>query len=205
MRDYQRLYIGGEWITPAQRGVFETCDPSDESVLAQVAAATAQDIDLAVAAARRAFDEGDWPRWTGAQRAQVLRRIAEGIRARQDELAAIEVRDNGKPLPEALVGHRRHSRLFRVLRGARRRLGSAPRAVDQLPDERFNCFGDQGAGGRRRRDHSVEFPDADGFVEGRAGPGRRLHRGAQTVGADTADGDRTGSASPIRPACRRGC
>ena len=95
MGNYQRLYIGGEWIAPVQRGVFETLDPSDESVLAQVAAATAEDIDLAVAAARLAFDEGDWPRWTGAQRAHVLRRIAEGIRARQGELAAIEVRDNG--------------------------------------------------------------------------------------------------------------
>ncbi|TPG96061.1 aldehyde dehydrogenase family protein [Pseudomonas caspiana] len=102
MRDYQRLYIGGEWIAPVQRGVFETVDPSDESVLAQVAAATSDDVDLAVAAARTAFDEGDWPRWTGAQRARVLRKMADGIRARQDELAAIEVRDNGKPLPEAL-------------------------------------------------------------------------------------------------------
>ena len=96
MRDYQRLYIGGEWIAPVQRGVFETLDPSDESVLAQVAAATAEDIDLAVAAARKAFDEGDWPRWTGVQRAQVLRRIADGIRARQDELAAIDLFHRGK-------------------------------------------------------------------------------------------------------------
>ncbi|QYY80478.1 aldehyde dehydrogenase family protein [Pseudomonas germanica] len=102
MGDYQRLYIGGEWIVPVQGGVFETIDPSDESILAQVAAATSEDIDLAVCAARKAFDEGDWPRWTGAQRAQVLRRIADGIRTRQDALAAIEVRDNGKPLPEAL-------------------------------------------------------------------------------------------------------
>ncbi|WDU64075.1 aldehyde dehydrogenase family protein [Pseudomonas poae] len=102
MGDYQRLYIGGKWVAPIQRGVFETIDPSDESVLAKVAAATSEDIDLAVAAARKAFDEGDWPHWTGAQRAQVLRRMADGIRARQEMLAAIEVRDNGKPLPEAL-------------------------------------------------------------------------------------------------------
>lgn len=102
MRDYQRLYIGGKWTKPVQGGVFETIDPSDESILAQVAAATSEDVDLAVSTARKAFDEGDWPLWTGAQRAQVLRRIAEGIRARQDDLATIEVRDNGKPLPEAL-------------------------------------------------------------------------------------------------------
>lgn len=139
MRDYQRLYIGGEWITPAQRGVFETCDPSDESVLAQVAAATAQDIDLAVAAARRAFDEGDWPRWTGAQRAQVLRRIAEGIRARQDELAAIEVRDNGKPLPEALWDIADTAGCFEFYAGLAEDSDQHREQSISLPDERFDC------------------------------------------------------------------
>lgn len=59
---------GGEWIAPVQCGVFDTLDPSDESVLARVASATAEDIDLAVAAARRAFDEGDWPRWPNTRR-----------------------------------------------------------------------------------------------------------------------------------------
>ena len=138
MRDYQRLYIGGEWIAPVQRGVFQTFDPSDESVLAQVAAATAEDIDLAVAAARKAFDEGDWPRWTGAQRAQVLRRIADGIRARQGELAAIEVRDNGKPLPEALWDIADTAGCFDFYAGLAE--GSDPHSEQSIsvPDERFN-------------------------------------------------------------------
>ncbi|OEC33970.1 betaine-aldehyde dehydrogenase [Pseudomonas cuatrocienegasensis] len=100
---YQRphLFIEGQWLAPQQGGQFEVFDPSDESLLARVAAAGPADVDLAVGAARRAFDHGPWPRLSGAERASVLRRIAEGIRARQDELAVLEVRDNGKPLPEA--------------------------------------------------------------------------------------------------------
>lgn len=138
MHDYQRLYIGGEWVVPTQRGVFATYDPSVESVLAQVAAATAEDIELAVVAARRAFDEGDWPRWTGAQRAQVLRRIADGIRARQDELAAIEVRDNGKPLPEAVWDIADTAGCFDFYAGLAE--GSDQRSEQPivLPDQRFN-------------------------------------------------------------------
>ena len=102
MTDYTRLYIDGQWVAPAEGGTFETVDPSTETVITQVAAATAQDIDRAVQAARKAFDEGPWPQMAGAERAAVLRRIAEGIRARQQQLAELEVRDNGKPLPEAL-------------------------------------------------------------------------------------------------------
>ncbi|MCU1760967.1 aldehyde dehydrogenase family protein [Pseudomonas sp. 14P_8.1_Bac3] len=139
MADYQRLYIGGEWVAPVQRGVFETFDPSDESVLAQVAAATAEDIDLAVAAARRAFDEGDWPRWSGAQRAHVLRRIAEGIRARQDELAAIEVRDNGKPLPEALWDIADTAGCFDFYAGLAEGSDQHSEQSISVPDERFNA------------------------------------------------------------------
>lgn len=102
MNSYEKLYIGGQWVAPARGGVFETIDPSNESVIAKVAAATAEDIDLAVKAARKAFDEGPWPKMTGAERAAVLRRIADGIRERLDDLARLEVRDNGKPLPEAI-------------------------------------------------------------------------------------------------------
>lgn len=102
MKSYDSLYINGRWVKPAQGGSFETLDPSNESVITRVAAATAEDIDLAVKAARRAFDDGPWPQMSGAQRAEVLRRIAAGIRDRQEMLAELEVRDNGKPLPEAL-------------------------------------------------------------------------------------------------------
>ncbi|VXC14156.1 Aldehyde dehydrogenase [Pseudomonas sp. 8AS] len=102
MNTYDQLYINGQWVAPVKGGIFETLDPSSEELLAPVAAATAEDVDLAVKAARQAFDDGPWPLMSGAARAVVLRRIAQGIRDRQQELAELEVRDNGKPLPEAL-------------------------------------------------------------------------------------------------------
>ncbi|MFI8743869.1 aldehyde dehydrogenase family protein [Pseudomonas sp. NPDC077186] len=102
MNTYDQLYINGQWVAPVKGGIFESIDPSSEERLAAVAAATAEDVDLAVRAARRAFDEGPWPSMSGAARAAVLRKIAQGIRDRQQELAELEVRDNGKPLPEAL-------------------------------------------------------------------------------------------------------
>jgi betaine-aldehyde dehydrogenase len=102
MNAYDMLYIDGQWVKPIRGGTFETLDPSDETLIAHVAAASSADVDLAVNAARRAFDEGPWPQMTGAQRAKVLRSVAAGIRDQQQALAELEVRNNGKPLPEAL-------------------------------------------------------------------------------------------------------
>jgi betaine-aldehyde dehydrogenase len=97
MRD--GLYIGGRWEKPAAGGTFEVIDPATEQPIASVAAGTAVDVDRAVQAAAAALPA--WKRTSGAERATILRAIAAGIRARRDELAAIEVADNGKPLPEA--------------------------------------------------------------------------------------------------------
>lgn len=99
MRDL--LYIDGKWVKPIAGGTIPVIDPATGETFHQIAAATAPDIDAAVKAARTAFDEGPWPTLSGKQRASVLRRIAAAIKARQSELAAIETRDNGKPLPEA--------------------------------------------------------------------------------------------------------
>ena len=58
MKSYDKLFIDGRWVTPVDHGTFETIDPSTEQVIASVAAANARDIDLAVKAARKAFDDG---------------------------------------------------------------------------------------------------------------------------------------------------
>ncbi|KGJ08337.1 aldehyde dehydrogenase family protein (plasmid) [Paracoccus versutus] len=96
-----RLYINGEWVAPAEGGTLPVIDPATEEVFHHIPAATAPDAEAAVAAAREAFDNGPWPRMTGAERAKYLRAIAQGIRDRLPELARIETRDNGKPLPES--------------------------------------------------------------------------------------------------------
>lgn len=102
MNRYDQFYINGQWVSPINGGSFNSYDPSDESLITSVAAGDAADVEVAVKAARTAFDEGPWPRLSGAERGEYLRKIADGIRARQEELAELEVRDNGKPFPEAM-------------------------------------------------------------------------------------------------------
>ncbi|WP_028716670.1 aldehyde dehydrogenase family protein [Paracoccus sp. J39] len=96
-----KLYINGEWVAPVEGGTLPVIDPATEEVFHHIPAAAAPDAEIAVAAAREAFDNGPWPRLTGAERAKYLRAIAQGIRDRLPELAHIETRDNGKPLPES--------------------------------------------------------------------------------------------------------
>lgn len=97
-----QIYIDGAYVASASGEMFDVIAPSDRSVFHRVPAGNAEDIDRAVKAARRAFDEGPWPRMSGAERAAVLRRMGDEIAARTDEIARIEVQDNGKPLPEAV-------------------------------------------------------------------------------------------------------
>lgn len=97
-----QLFINGAWVAPASGHMFDVVDPSDRSVFHQVAAGSAADVDAAVKAARAAFDHGPWPRMRGADRARILRKMGNEITARTEELARMEVRDNGKPLPEAI-------------------------------------------------------------------------------------------------------
>lgn len=137
---HKHLYIDGQWLAPVNGQHFTTLDPCDESLLAEVPAASAEDIDLAVQAARRAFDHGQWPRLSGSQRAVVLRRIAEGIRSHAEQLAELEVRDNGKPLPEAQWDIADAAGCFDYYAGLAEAADSAPRQTIALADERFSSW-----------------------------------------------------------------
>lgn len=86
---------------PVNGGTFPIVNPATEEVVHHAPIGTADDVDLAVKAARRAFDHGPWPRMSGVERARYLRAIATGIRNRLQELALLETIDNGKPIPEA--------------------------------------------------------------------------------------------------------
>lgn len=94
-------FIDGRWVAPAGGGHFPVLDPSTEEVIALAAEGGAADVDLAVAAARRAFDEGPWRTTTAQERGRVLFRLAEKVRANAAALAALESRNNGKPIVEA--------------------------------------------------------------------------------------------------------
>jgi len=92
------LFVDGEFREAADGRVFKTVSPSTEEVLSEVAHAGAEDVDAAVAAARRAFPS--WSALPGAERAKYLFRIARIIQERSRELAVLETLDNGKPIRE---------------------------------------------------------------------------------------------------------
>jgi 5-carboxymethyl-2-hydroxymuconic-semialdehyde dehydrogenase len=96
----QRLFIDGAFVDAVEGATFETFNPATNEVIASVAAATASDVADAVAAARRAFADGPWPRLPATRRAAVLRGIAELIRANAEELVALECLDIGMPISQ---------------------------------------------------------------------------------------------------------
>jgi aldehyde dehydrogenase (NAD+) len=96
-----RLFIGGEWTDAASGKTFDTVNPATGEVLTQVAEGGREDVDRAVAAARRTFDEGKWSGMDARKRGKVLFAIADALEARADELARLETMDNGKPVREA--------------------------------------------------------------------------------------------------------
>ncbi|RSM65214.1 betaine-aldehyde dehydrogenase [Actinoplanes sp. ATCC 53533] len=94
------LFIDGAFGPASSSGsVFKTVNPASEEVLAEVASAGVEDVDRAVAAARRAF--GPWSALPGAERAKYLFRIARIVQERARELAVLESLDNGKPIKES--------------------------------------------------------------------------------------------------------
>jgi len=82
-----RLYIGGQWVAPIGGGGIEIVSPNSEEVIGRVAEASAADMDRAVAAARKAFDEGPWPDMTPGERGALVRTMGEELRKREPELA----------------------------------------------------------------------------------------------------------------------
>ncbi|RFB83199.1 aldehyde dehydrogenase [Rhizobium leguminosarum bv. trifolii] len=131
------LYIDGQWVKPVKGGTCTVTNPATEEVIQTIAAATTEDVDLAVKAARRAFDKDGWPTLTGAQRARYLRAIADGIRARQAEIARLEVLDNGKPFPEADWDVADAAGCFDFYAGLAEQLDNRPEETIALPDQRF--------------------------------------------------------------------
>lgn len=97
------LHIDGVWQAAASGATREVLDPADATVLALVSEGGTEDTDAAVAAARRAFDDGPWPHRPVGERAELLRRVAGLLQRDREEIAIIESRDTGKTLEEGRV------------------------------------------------------------------------------------------------------
>src|SRR6185312_5260033 len=92
-----RLLIGGQWRESLSGRRFPTVNPATEEEICQIAEADSPDVDLAVAAARQAFEHGPWRRMSASERGKLLHRLADLMEKHRDELITLEVLDNGKP------------------------------------------------------------------------------------------------------------
>lgn len=97
-RGPHKLFVNGEWRDAAGGGHFTTHDPATGEEIGKIAQGGAADVDAAVAAARTAFESGEWPSMTPMGRSAILQRIADLIEANIDELAELETLDQGKAL-----------------------------------------------------------------------------------------------------------
>lgn len=95
------LYIDGEWRPATDAGTRDIWCPANQEFVATVSEGGAADAQDALAAARRAFDTGDWPRTPAAARGDVLRRVAAGLRSQKSEFSHAESLDTGKRLVES--------------------------------------------------------------------------------------------------------
>ncbi|OMJ85743.1 hypothetical protein SteCoe_12870 [Stentor coeruleus] len=97
-----KILINNKWVDSLSGKTFPTINPATEEVIAHVQKGSAEDVDLAVNAARAAFDFGPWRRFTASQRAGCIRRLADLIEENKSELAYIETINNGKPISDSL-------------------------------------------------------------------------------------------------------
>ncbi len=98
MKAYDRLFIGGEWVSPAGSGTIDVINPTTEEVAGRVPDATEADVDKAVASARDAFDNGPWPRMTPVERAAVLTSVSQAIQADMQGFAELITTEMGSPV-----------------------------------------------------------------------------------------------------------
>ncbi|XP_042503103.1 aldehyde dehydrogenase family 2 member B7, mitochondrial-like [Macadamia integrifolia] len=99
--NHTQLLINGQFVDAASGKTFPTLDPRTGDVIAHVAEGDKEDINRAVAAARKAFDEGPWPKMTAYERSCIIYRFADLLEKHNDEIATLETWDNGKPYEQA--------------------------------------------------------------------------------------------------------
>lgn len=103
MTETLQMYIDGTWVDARSGDTFESIDPATGQALARVPRAAADDVEAAVAAARRSFDDGSWGSAVAERdRARILLRMARLVSEQRQSLAELEVRDCGKPIGDAL-------------------------------------------------------------------------------------------------------
>ena len=139
----RELLIGGDWVAAASGHTFETHDPGTGELLATVAEGGAHDIDLAVQAARRALEDGPWPRMSPSERGRIIHRIGDLVMEHADELAELESLDNGKPKTVALAADvPLAADIFWYMSGWASKIRGATitPSVPYMPGAEFHCY-----------------------------------------------------------------
>ncbi|MEE9488102.1 MAG: aldehyde dehydrogenase family protein, partial [Candidatus Brocadiales bacterium] len=95
-----KMLIDGKWVNSVSGKTFDTINPATGEVLTNIALGGRRDVDLAVKAARKAFESGPWPEMDARDRGRILAKAAGLIEANLEELAMLETLDNGKPIRE---------------------------------------------------------------------------------------------------------
>jgi aldehyde dehydrogenase (NAD+) len=104
MQSYDRLWIGGEWQQPSSKASLEVISPFTEEVVGRVPEAREADVDRAVAAARKAFDEGPWPRLSASERADLMGKLQGALQGRAGDLATTITGEMGSPITFSHMG-----------------------------------------------------------------------------------------------------
>ena len=112
-----RMYVDGDWVAADDGETFDTRDPTTGAVLAAVPSGGAADVDVAVTAARQAYEE-TWGEYTAAERRDILHAVADRIQEAADRLATIETLNNGMPIADARWDMDRTREHFRYFAGA---------------------------------------------------------------------------------------
>ncbi|MGL4620492.1 MAG: aldehyde dehydrogenase family protein [Chroococcidiopsis sp.] len=130
-----KLYINGQWRSASDGKTRPTISPISETAIADIPEASEQDVEDAILAARRAFDDGPWAKMTGHERQQILTRVSQLIEQYADDLALCETLDMGKPIYFAkTVDARLLADLFRYYAGMAPEIDGVTRLVSPPPD-----------------------------------------------------------------------
>ena len=165
----RQLFINGQWADAASGKTFQTPNPATGETLAHIAEGDAEDIDRAVRAARRAFEDGPWSRMTPSERGRLIWKIGDLILEHADELAQLESLDNGKPFGVARAADvPLAADLFHYMAGCHQDRGQHDQHLGALHAGRqLPLLHAARAARRDRADHPVELPAADGRLEAR--------------------------------------
>jgi phenylacetaldehyde dehydrogenase len=139
----RKMLINGQWVNAQSGRMFPTYDPASGEVMAQVAEGDKADIDLAVRAARKAFEQGPWRKMTPSDLGKLIWRLADLLESHLEEIAQLESLDNGKPLTIARVADVPLAvDLFRYMAGWATKIegNTIPISVPYMPGAQFLAY-----------------------------------------------------------------